>query len=185
MPELVEHAEHIEIRSPMHRGLRLAFALLALFPLLAPYELLLRIDWQYYLHPFFFLSLFISAGAVALSLFLVFAAAAGLSSRMVFDATRKTFTYSSQAPLLRIATSTYPMTALKRIDVKSREWSDSAPTHHLCVLTSDGKEFESGSSWSRNEIEDIRSRVDMFLRRAMEEWPPPNPSLQRTQNPHG
>ena len=95
MPKLVEHANHIEIRSPMHRGLRLAFALLALFPLLAPYELLVRINWQDFLHPFFFLALFICAGAVALSGFLMFAAIAGLSSRMVFDARRKTFTYSS------------------------------------------------------------------------------------------
>jgi hypothetical protein len=172
MPELVEHADHIEIHSPMRRGLRLAFALLALFPLLAPYELLVRIDWQSRLDPFFLVAAFISIGAVALSGFLIFAAVAGLSSRMAFDATRKTFTYSSGAPLVRRATSVYPMSALKRIDVESREWSDSAPTHHLRVLTSDGQGFESGSSWSRNEIEDIRKRVDMFLAPTLDAWPP-------------
>lgn len=172
MPELVEHADHIEIRSPMRRGLRLAFALLALFPLLAPYELLVRIDWQSRLDPFFLVAAFISIGAVALSGFLIFAAVAGLSSRMAFDATRKTFTYSSGAPLVRRATSVYPMSALKRIDVESREWSDSAPTHHLRVFTSDGGSFESASSWSRDEVEDIGSRVDMLLRRTLEAWPP-------------
>jgi hypothetical protein len=171
MPELVEHANHIEIRSPIRRGLRLVFALVALFPLLAPYELLARIDWQYYLHPFFFLALVISAGAVALSGFLVFAAVAGLSSRMVFDAKRMTFTYSSEAPLVRRASSVYPMSALQRIDVESFEWSDSAPTHHLRIFTSDGKKFESASSWSRNEIEDIRKHVDMFLGRTLKTWP--------------
>jgi len=172
MPELMEYADYIEIRSPMRRGLRLAFALLALFPLLGPYQLLVRIDWQYYLHPFFFVALFISAGAVALSGFLIFAAVAGLSSRMVFDATRKTFTYSSEAPFVRRAASVYPMSALKRIDVQSREWSDGAPTHHLRVLTSDGEGFESASSWSSKEIEEIRIRVNMFLRRTLEAWPP-------------
>jgi hypothetical protein len=173
MPELLEYGDHIEIRSPMRGGLRLVFALIALFPLLAPYELLVRVDWQYYLSPFFLLALFISAGAVALSGFLVFAAIAGLSSRMVFDARQKTFTYSSEAPVIRKAKSAYPMSALHRIDVESCEWSDSAPTHHLRVFTSDGKKFESSSSWSRNEIEDMRSRVDLFLRRTLEAWPLP------------
>jgi len=172
MPELVEHADHIEIRSPMRKSLRLAFALFALFPLLAPYELLVRIDWQSRLDPFFLVASFISVGAIALSGFLIFVAVAGLSSRMVFDATWQTFTYSSEAPLARRARSVYPMSALKRIDVESREWSDSAPTHHLRVFTSDGGRFESASSWSRDEVEDIGSRVDMLLRRTLEAWPP-------------
>ena len=159
----------------MRKGARFELAILGLFPLLAPYELLLRIDWQSYLHPFFLLAAFVSTGAASLSAFLFFAAVAGLSSRMVFDGVRSTFTFSAQAPLVRRSKSLYPMSALERVDVATREWSDGAPTYHLRVVTSEGKIFETGSSWSREEVEMIKKGVDAFLRRILDRWPPPQP----------
>jgi hypothetical protein len=162
-PELVERAERLEIRSPMHVGMRLLLAALGFFPLLAPYELLIRIDWEHYLNLFFFLSAFISAGATAVSAFLFFAAVAGLNSTMVFDRRAATFNYSSQAPIVRRSTLSHPLSDVRSIEVDVRDWSDSAPTYHLGVTMSDGTVFESGSSWSRDEIESIRSRVVKFL----------------------
>ncbi len=172
MPELLEQVDRIEIRSPLRGGLRVVFALLALFPLLAPYELLVRIDWHSYLHPFFLFAALISAGALALSGLLLFAAVAGLSSRMVFDAARSSFTYSATAPLIRERVSVHPMSAIARVDVGTREWSDSAPSYYLRIVTTDGTVYETGSSWSRDEIEGIRGRVDAFLRRAADAWSP-------------
>ena len=78
----------------MPAGWRLLFALLSLVPLLAPYELLVRVEWNDYFHPFFLLAAIVSAGAVAVSVFFLFSAAAGLTSRMRFDRARSTFTYS-------------------------------------------------------------------------------------------
>jgi hypothetical protein len=52
---------------------------------------------------------------------------------------------------------------VRSIGIGVREWSDSAPTYHLGVTVKDGTVFESGSSWSRDEIERIRSRVHQFL----------------------
>jgi len=163
MPELVDHANRIEVRSPMRTGARVGFACLGVFPLVAPYELLVRIDWQEYLQPFFLLAAFLSAGAAALSAFLFFAAVAGLSSRMVFDGARSTFTYSAEAPLIRRATSVYPMSAINRIDVRVREWSDGPPVYHLRVAITDGTVFESTSSWSSDEVELVKRRIDQFL----------------------
>ena len=60
-PELLERAERLEIRSPMRVGMRVLLAALGLFPLLAPYELLIRIDWEHFMNPLFFLAAFISA----------------------------------------------------------------------------------------------------------------------------
>jgi hypothetical protein len=162
-PELVEHADRIEVRSPMRVGMRVLLAALGLFPLLAPYELLIKPDWEHFMSPFFFLAASVSAGAAALSAFLFVAAVGGLSSRMVFDRRAATFSYSSEAPALRRATQARPLADVRSIEVGVRDWSDSAPTYHLRVTVKDGAIFESGSSWSRDEIERIRSRVDQFL----------------------
>ena len=162
-PELVEHADRIEIRSRMRAGMRVLLAALGLFPLLAPYELLIKIDWEHFMNPFFFLAAFISAGATALSAFLFFSAVAGLSSKIVFDRHTATFSYFREAPVVRRTKQVRPLAAVRKTEVGVRDWSDGAPTYHLSVIVKDGTVFESGSSWSRDEIEWIRGRVDQFL----------------------
>ena len=116
------------------------------------------------MNPFFFLAAFISAGATALSALLFFAGVAGLSSKIVFDRRTATFSYSSEAPVVRRTRQVQPLSDVRSIEVGVRDWSDSAPTYHLGVTVTDGTVFESGSSWSRNEIERIRGRVDQFLK---------------------
>jgi hypothetical protein len=163
MPTLLEAPDRIEVRSPMRAGTRIVLALLGLFPLLAPYELLIRVGWQEFLNPFFLLAALISAGAVAISLFLFYAAVAGLNSRMVFDGRLRTFTYSEEAPLVRRRTAQLPLSSLERIEVGRREWSDGSPTFHLRVVGTGGQAFESGPSWTRQEIERLADRVGEFL----------------------
>jgi len=162
-PELYESDDRLEVRSPMRPGMRVLLAALALFPLLAPYELIVKVDWESYLHWFFLLAAFISAGAIALSAFFLFAAVAGLSSQMVFDTGAGTFVYSSHAPVVRPAPRAYPLAAVVSVEVRERAWSDGAPSYHLGVATADGMVFESGSSWSRGDIESIWARVERFL----------------------
>lgn len=162
-PELLEHMDCLEIRSRMRVGMRILLAALGIFPLLAPYELLVKIDWEHFMSPFFFLAAFISAGAMALSAFLFFAAVAGLSSKIVFDRRTATFSYSCEAPVVRRTRQVHPLSDLRGIEVGVRDWSDGAPTYHLGITVKDGTVFESGSSWSRDEIERMRGRVDQFL----------------------
>jgi len=160
---VLEHADRLEIRSPMRVGMRLLLAALGLFPLLAPYELLVRVDWEHYMHPLFFLAAFIAAGAAAISAFLFFAAVAGLSSKIVLDRRTATISYSSEAPVVRRTRQVHPLRDVRSIEIGVRDWSDGAPTYHLRVTVNDGTVFESGSSWSRDDIELIRDRVDQFL----------------------
>jgi hypothetical protein len=145
---------------------RLLFALLALFPLLAPYELLIRVQWTSYWHPFFLLSAIISAGAIALSAFFVFAAVAGLSSRITLDAKRSTFTYSQGAPVVPRRTLALPLSSLEDVQISTREWSDGSPSYSLTFKMSDGTEFQIGSSWSRQDLEDDAAEIRRFLERA-------------------
>jgi len=43
-PELYQSDDRLEVRSPMRPGMRVLLAALALFPLLAPYELIVKVD---------------------------------------------------------------------------------------------------------------------------------------------
>lgn len=171
MLEFAETPGRLEVCSPMRTGSRAVFALLALFPLAAPYELLLGVRWKSMLHPFFLLAAFISVGAMALSGFLLFTALAGLSSRMVFDLARGTFTYSATAPAVRVPASVHSISAIRSIEIGSREWSDGAPTYRVRVVLADGIVFETASSWSRAEVERARERIEGFLNG--DEGPPP------------
>jgi hypothetical protein len=160
---LVEGPDRLEVRSPMRTGMRVVFALLGLVPLLAPYELLVRIDWQGYLNPFFAFAAVVSLGAMAVSAFLFSAAVAGLSSVMTFDRGTSTFTHTFWAPVVRRIRRGYPLSAVGEVGVGVTEWSEGAPTFHIRVTLIDGTVVESGSSWSRAEIETMTDRVNRFL----------------------
>lgn len=158
--------QNLEIVSPMTWGKRALFALLAFFPLLAPYELMLRIQWTDFLHPFFLLSAFISAGATALSLFLFFAAAAGLSSRITLDASQASCTYTDAAPVIRRRTRVFPLSSIQSVNIETHEWSDGAPSYSLKFVFTGKDAVEIGSTWSRDEIQQIKTQVEAFLSQA-------------------
>ncbi len=147
----------------MSVGMRVLFAALGCFPLLAPYELLIKIEWEHYFNFFFLFAAFISAGATFLSAILFFAAVAGLSAEIVFDRPAATVSFTQEAPAIKRTTRIYPCSDIQRVEVRERTWSDSGPTYYLSVSLADGSVIESGSSSSRAEIERIKRRVDQFL----------------------
>lgn len=165
MPEftLSESPERLEIVSPMSWGRRALFALLGLFPLIAPWELLIKPDWSGYFNLFFMWSAAISAGALGLSALLFFAALAGLSSRIVLDAASSTFVYSYAAPILSPSQRTYALDEVERVEAITHESSDGPPSYSLRFATSRGTAHETASSWSHDEIEDYLRRVHRFL----------------------
>lgn len=163
MFELKQEKNRLMIVSLMPWGMRLVFALLSLFPLIAPYELVYKIGWTTYLHPFFMLAAFISAGAVALSAFFLFAAVAGLNSRMVFDTFTSQFVYTAQAPIVRRHTKRYPLSSIADVSVRVYDWSDSSPSYALQIEMDDGAVFDTDSSWDRSEAEEAVAQVRAFL----------------------
>jgi hypothetical protein len=163
MPETIETGGVLEIRDRVTLPTRVIFALLSLFPLLAPYELLILPKWEHRLHPFFLLCAFISIGAMALSGLLIWAAIAGLNTRMRFDRPRGTFTCMWDAPIVALRTHECSIRSVRSVEIETHDWSDSAPSYSLMVRLENGREFKSGSSWSREEIEGIKARVSAFL----------------------
>jgi hypothetical protein len=166
MIEVSASGERLDVLSRMPSGKRLLFALCALIPLLAPLELMWRVQWSDYRSAAFLLAAIVSAGAVALSAFLLFAAVAGLSSRMTLDAAHSTFTYSTGAPIVPHRSLVRPLSSVESVQVRTHEWSDGGPSYTLMIKMSDGATFDSGSSWSRDDIEHEKARVEVFLDRA-------------------
>ncbi|MBK9063901.1 MAG: hypothetical protein IPL89_12015 [Acidobacteria bacterium] len=166
-PELpvVETADALEIESPMLVGKRILFFLLGLFPLIAPYELLLKPRWTGYANVFFLFAAAISLGALSVTAFFVFAAVAGIRSRMRFDRARGLFTYTASAPAMGTHTSRCPLDAIAAIEIQTHEWSDGAPSYSLNVVTKDQRTFRTSSAWSKEEVEALKRRARVFLGR--------------------
>jgi hypothetical protein len=166
MLEIDEGPTHLDVASPLRWGSRLLFALLSLIPLLAPYELLWKVGWTAYWNLSFAFAAFVSAGAMAVSAFFVFAALAGRSTRMRFDATRSTFTYTEVAPVIPRRTRALPLASIARVEVRTHDWSDGDPSFALRIETCGGEAFDTASSPSRQDVESAKARVEAFLARA-------------------
>lgn len=165
--EFTEKDDAIELVSPMPRGRRIMFALLALFPLIAPYELLVRPRWESWLHPAFFFVLIISLGAMAVSAFLLFAALAGLTQRMRFDASTGVFTYWRHAPILPEKSASWPFASIESVSAVVHTWSDGPDSYSVRVIIAEGPEFTTGSTESRIDVDRYVARVEGLLKTAV------------------
>jgi hypothetical protein len=161
---IIQTPDRLSACAPLPAGNRILFLLLSFFPLLAPYELLFRIRWTDYWNFFFLFAAAISAGAVFVSAFLVWAAAAGMNTEMVFDKKLGIFSYAVQAPILRRRVQEYPLASVRELAVETHEWSDGAPSYSLKAILLDGKALSLGACWSRAEVEAVRNQVAVFLK---------------------
>jgi hypothetical protein len=125
---------------------RILLFLIGLLPLLAPYELLIRPQWPdgFYVSPIFWFSLVISAGAMALTFFAVFAALYGLNQRVRFDAGGELITHDFDAALVPHRKRRYPFSAVETLSVKRHEWMESPTTYSLALKVEGVPEFEFG-----------------------------------------
>ena len=163
MPDVIEGDQILEIRSTLRAGQRVLYALFSLVPLLAPYELLIRPGWSGYGNPFFLFAAAISVGAVTVSLFLLWAAVAGLDTRLRLDGRRSSFTYVSRAPILRMPTVRGRLADIAELRLEQHDWSDGEPSWTVVAVTRDGRKLHAGSSFDRENVEEIARRVSAML----------------------
>jgi hypothetical protein len=163
LPQIVETPDHFEIASSLHAGVRVALAVMAAVPLLAPYELLVRLEWRDLASPAFAFAVLVSAGALLVSGLLVGAAVAGTSSRIVLDRRAGTVARTAWAPAVRRATRTFPLRDVVAVEPGVRDWSEGAPTYHVRLVLADGTVLETGPSRSRQDTDALRTRLVGFL----------------------
>jgi hypothetical protein len=163
MLEVSESAASLQVTSPMPVGRRVLFGLLALLPLLAPYELLLKPGWQNILNPFFGVAAVVSFGAILVSAFLLWAAVAGLAARATFDRERRTLTTAFWAPIVPLTVRTYSLNDLRSVSLEETAWSEGSPSYSLVLQTGDGRTLRLMGDYDRSEIEAVHSRITRFL----------------------
>ena len=153
----------LEIAETLPTGQRIMFALLALFPLLAPYQLIVVQRWHHYLNVYFLFVTLICAGALFVSGFFVWAAIAGLNFRLQVNSTQRMMRYTVTAPILRRRTDEYPFAAVKTVTIDKHEWSDGEPSYSLDIEMHDAERIRCGSSWLIHEVENAKARLEASL----------------------
>lgn len=161
--EVVETTDMLEIRSPMPIGRRVFFGLIALVPLLAPYELLIRPGWYDMANAFFWFAAFVSLGAVSVSAFMAFAAVAGLETTMTFDARLATFTSSQRAPVVPLTVRRAPFSAIVDVAVERHVWSEGPDTFSLAVRVTGAPVVRTSSIESQVDVDALAERVRQLL----------------------
>lgn len=163
MLKVIETKNYIEVQSRLPASQRVLLAAIALLPLWAPYQLIIRPDWQDYLNVFFLIVAAVSIGAVAVSVLFAWAAVAGLNERLRFNRARRHLTYTAGAPLVRRHHTRRPMADIAHLGTEKHDWSDGTPSYRFVTHMVDGKTFKAGAAWPREEIDRVVARVSGFL----------------------
>jgi hypothetical protein len=143
-------------------GVRVVLVVMAAMPLLAPYELLVRVDWQDRTSPSFVIAALASAGAAAVTALFLFAAVAGTGSRIVVDRRSATIASTVRSPIVR-RSRVFPLGDLVDVELGVQDWSDGGPTYHVRIAMADGTLIRTGATPSRDEAEAVRAVLAGFL----------------------
>lgn len=126
--------------------MRLILTLLALFPLLAPFELLIqpylenRLHWQ---APSLFGAIFlvcvlcVSLGAVFVSCIFLLSAIFGLDQTLEVDPVEQALTLTQKIPLRKPRGQRHRFSEIKHVDLVAVEWSDGDPSYRVVVDLND------------------------------------------------
>lgn len=163
MLKTVEEDGILEIHSITPVGQRMLFILLALFPLIAPYELIIQPRWESILNFFFLFAALISLGAISISALLVWAAIAGLNFRIAFDRQTRLFTYTFSAPVLPRRVSQHSFDSIEQFRIDKQDWSEGRPSYTLHIVLKDASALKIGSSSVRHELDAITADIHTFL----------------------
>jgi hypothetical protein len=163
MTTISDHDGVIELRERLTWGRRVLFILISLFPLIAPYQLLIKPSWDSYFNFFFIISLMISLGAFFVSGFLLFISLAGLSTRLIFDPTTQTFTYIHEAPIVPFRRDLIAFDEITRIEVEKHDWTDGEPSYSLQVHIKDDRTYKSASFSTQEQARSAQERIAELL----------------------
>jgi hypothetical protein len=149
MREAVEEtATGITFRLRTPTWVRVVFVAIAVLPLVAPYELLIKPRWNGTLSPAMIIPLIISAGAVAVSAGLVAAAGYGVSQRVRVDFAGRVVRFALIAPLQRLALRRYPFAAVRAVHGWREAGADGPDSYGLRIEFADGSGVRIGPTQS-------------------------------------
>jgi hypothetical protein len=153
MDNIKQSNDKIEFTSHLSLAARAALMIVGLFPLFAPYELLIKPSWSGEIswHMVFFL--FISIMAVLLSIFFVCSALFGMNQSIQINSTTRMITHEYKAGILRFRQKQYLFTEIEMVQLKVHKWTDGPPTYNIAIRTTGQREIEFGGLATQEEAE--------------------------------
>jgi hypothetical protein len=143
----------IEFSNRVSPGFRVFIFLVGFFPLLAPYELLIKTRWESFFNLSFAFVLLISLGAIAISLFIFFIALMGMSQRLRFDGDRRVLTYGFSTAILPYRAKDHAFGKITDLGVEIQDWSDGPTTYDIRIQIEGERNIEFGEFEKREDAD--------------------------------
>lgn len=166
MDKITRSGRALTFDKRVHPMIRTGIFLVGLFPLLAPYELLVRIRWESYFNLSFFLALLFSLVMAAASAFIIFIALLARDQHVRFDGDRSTLTYGWNDVLRPYRETVHRFEDLSAPELETHTWSDSPNSYDLLVTTRDGLKISFGEFSSREQALGCQDELAGILSRA-------------------
>jgi hypothetical protein len=163
MPEVNESETQLVFVERMAPGLRVFVFLVGFVPLLAPYELLIKPNWQGF-SLFMILPIFISLGATSVGLAFMAAGLLGLNHALHFDAASKTVFYIFETAITPLRRRQYDFAEVATVEINVHTWDSSADTYGVRVTFADGRKVEVGSFTDQDKADKYLRRIQEMLR---------------------
>jgi hypothetical protein len=162
MPIFTADTDQIVFTERMPAGFRIILILVGFVPFLAPYDLLIRPDWEGFSLPLVF-AIFVSLGAVAVGLLFIFSGLFGLNQELHFNGTTRTVEYAYETPLIPIRRFRYQFGDIMETRVNTHDWSESPSTYGVQVVFRDNRKTEVGSFAKEIDAEEALDKVRQLI----------------------
>ncbi len=159
MDKITHPGQNLIFEKRVHPVFRLVIFLVSFFPLLAPYELLVKIHWGNYSGLPFFISLLFSIFATAFSLFILFIALFAQNQYICFDRVRSTLTHGWSDAIRAYREADYCFEELSLPELVTHLWSDGPTTYNILVKTRAGLKISFGDFESKEEAQHYQANV--------------------------
>lgn len=153
MDKITHSGQLLVFEKQVHPLIRLLIFLVSLFPLLAPYELLVKIRWESFINLAFFISLLLSIAMTAVSGFIMFVALFAKNQRVCFDGYRSALTYGWSDVVRAYRETDYRFEEISQPELEIHTWSDSPNSYDLSVKTRSGVKISFGDFASKQDAQ--------------------------------
>jgi len=165
MDNIKQSNNKIEFTSHLSLAARALIMIIGLFPLLAPYELLIKPSWNGKINWLMLFSLLISIGAIVLSIFGICTALFGINQSIQINSTNRIITHGYKAGVLRFRQNQYLFSEIEIVQLKVHEWTDGSPTFNIGLKPIAHREIEFGGFATQEEAEKYLSILKEMMKK--------------------
>ncbi len=156
---MTEKAKTLEFKTHLSVFERILFFVFGLFPLLAPYEFLIKPSWNGEYGLIFFFFLLLSLGALSVSFFFIAAAFLGRKEHYIFDAEKRVLLYRYRNVFIQNREENYPFSAIRSLWVKTSVWDSGPDTYDIVLDLGKKRPYRFGQYAERKEAEEYLKRL--------------------------